>query len=56
MIYLKNRVTNKTIQVFENVICWGIDFVEYINGKFRSKIYCNEDEYFSDKEIDDVRE
>lgn len=51
MIYLINAETNEVIQTFENVIEWGYNFVEYTNDGIRAKIYCNENEYFSDKEI-----
>ena len=51
MIYLINAETNEVIQTFENVIEWGYNFVEYKNETIRTKIYCNENEYFSDKEI-----
>lgn len=50
-IYLINAETNETIQTFENVIAWGNNFVEYDNGGYRSKIYCGENEYFTDKEV-----
>lgn len=51
MIYLINSETNETIRTFENVIEWDYNFVEYDNGGYRSKMYCNENEYFSDKEV-----
>lgn len=51
MIYLINTDTNEVIQTFQNVIEWGYNFVEYTNNELRAKIYCNENEYFSDKEI-----
>ena len=50
MIYLINAETNETIQTFENVIAWGYNYVEYDNGGYKGKTYCNENEYFSDKE------
>ena len=50
-IYLINAETNEVIQTFENVIAWGSDFVEYNNGGYPGKIYCNENEYFTDKEV-----
>ena len=50
-IYLINAETNKTIQTFEDVIAWGYNFVEYMNGGYRAKMYCNENEYFTDKEV-----
>ena len=50
MIYLINAETNETIQTFEKVEKWGYNFVEYDNGGYRAKMYCNENEYFSDKE------
>jgi hypothetical protein len=51
MIYLINADTNETIQTFQDVISWGANFVEYDNGGYRAKTYCNENEYFSDVEI-----
>ena len=50
-IYLINKETNETIQTFENVITWGHNFVEYDNGGYRAKMYCSENEYFTDKEV-----
>lgn len=50
-IYLINADTNETIQTFDDVISWGANFVEYNNGGFRAKMYCNENEYFTDKEV-----
>ena len=53
MIYLINAETNETIRTFniEDVNEWGFNFVEYTNGGYRAKMYCNENEYFSDKEV-----
>lgn len=50
MIYLINKETNETIQTFENVTNWGVNFVEYLNGVYAGKTYCNENEYFTDNE------
>ena len=52
-VYLINKETNQTIQTFENVIEWADNFVEYMNGGYRSKIYCSENEYFADAEVED---
>lgn len=41
---------NELIREFDNVISWGYNFVEFNNGG-RCKIYCGEDEHFSDKEV-----
>ena len=49
-IYLINAETNETIRTFDNVTNWGDNFVEYLNGGYRAKMYCNENEYFTDKE------
>lgn len=38
---------NKIINEYNDVISWGYNFVEYNNGG-RCKIYCAEDEYFTD--------
>lgn len=48
MIYLINAETKEVIQTFENVIEWGDNFVEYTTAELRAKIYCNDDEYFTD--------
>lgn len=56
-IYLKSLETNEILQEFDNVIAWGVDFVEYNNGGGRAKIYCDiEKEYFSDVGEDEVIE
>jgi hypothetical protein len=52
MIYLINKETNETIQTFENVIEWSSNFVEYNNGGYRAKMYCNENEYFTDQIVE----
>lgn len=49
-IYLLNAETNEIIRTFEKVISWGFNFVEYINGNYRAKLYCEENEYFTDTE------
>lgn len=50
-IYLINAETNETIRTYENVNNWGINFVEFTNGKYKAKHYCGENEYFTDKEV-----
>lgn len=55
-IYLINAETNETIQTFENVIRWSSNFVEYDNNGNRGKIYCSENEYFTDVGVEDVNE
>lgn len=50
-IYLINAETNETIRTFEDVIAWGSNFVEYMNGGYRAKMYCSENEYFTDVEV-----
>lgn len=50
-IYLINAETNETIQTYEDVISWGYNFVEFNNGGYRAKMYCGENEYFTDKEV-----
>ena len=48
-IYLINKETGETSNTYTNVISWGKNFVEFMNGKYRGKVYCNEEtEYFSD--------
>lgn len=49
-VYLYKKETNELIREFNNIISWAYNFVEFTNGG-RCKIYCGEDEYFSDKEI-----
>lgn len=48
MIYLKKKETDEVIGTYENVIAWGYNFVEYRTNELRAKIYCNENEYFTD--------
>ena len=50
-IYLINADTNEIVQTFENVIEWGYNFIEYDNSGYRAKMYCQENEYFTDKEV-----
>ena len=48
-IYLISKETGETVNIYTNVISWGKNFVEFMNGKYRGKVYCNEEtEYFSD--------
>lgn len=48
-IYLINKETGEIINTYTNVIRWGKNFVELMNGKYRNKFYCSpETEYFSD--------
>lgn len=55
-VYLINRETNKTIREFDNVISWTYNSVTYLNGGYKAKMYCNEDEYFTDEEAEDGRQ
>lgn len=50
-IYLVNSETNQVIASFDKVITWGVDFVEHNMGGCRTKMYCAENEYFTDKEV-----
>ena len=54
-VYLKKLETKEIVREFENVISWGYSFVEFNNGG-RCKIYCGEDEYITDKEIEETVE
>ena len=47
-IFLINKNTKEVKNTYTNVINWGPNFVEFYNGNFRGKIYCNNDEYFTD--------
>ena len=49
-IYLKKIETNEVIEVFENVTNWGVNFVEFLNNGYEGKIYCDEEEYFTNSE------
>ena len=49
MIFLKNKETNEIIQTFDNVIDWGECYVEYSKNTARIKIYCGENEYFTNE-------
>ena len=48
-VYQLYKESNHLIREYDDVIRWGVDFVEYHNGG-RCKIYCNSNEYFTDKE------
>lgn len=50
-IYLINKETNELIQTFNNVISWTYNSVTYLNSGYRAKMYCGEDEYFTDVEV-----
>jgi hypothetical protein len=50
-IYLMDKETNEIIQTFDNVIEWSSDFVEYNNSGYRAKMYCSDNEYFTDIEV-----
>lgn len=50
MIYLINKETNEVIGTFNEVQHWDYNYVEYLNGGYRAKMYCSDNEYFSDKE------
>ena len=54
MIYLINAETKEVLNTYNNVIAWGSNFVEYGQGDFRAKIYCNDDEYFTDTITEEV--
>ena len=47
-IYLINKDTNIIINTFTNVTKWDINFVVF-NNPLTCKIYCSENEYFTDK-------
>lgn len=49
IVYQLYKRNNQLIREYTNVIRWGVDFVEYNNGG-RCKIYCNNDEFFTDRE------
>lgn len=51
-VYLINKEKNELLYKYNNVINWSYSFVEYDNGG-RCKIYCNENEYFTDIEPKD---
>ena len=53
MIYLINSETKEVINTFNNVIAWGNNFVEYTQNGLRAKIYCNDNEYFTDTITED---
>ena len=47
-IYLINASSNEVLRVFENALHWNVDFVEYLNNGNRAKVYCSNEEYFTD--------
>lgn len=51
MIYLYNE-NGELLREFDNIIAWSSNFVEFMNGAGRCKIYCSEGEYFTDKKIE----
>ena len=52
IIYLINAETNEIKNEYDNVITWGYNFIEFLNNSQRCKIYCNENEYFTDQRPD----
>ena len=51
-VYLIDKETNEIKSTYNNVIEWGFNFVEYMNGGYRAKMYCDtETEYFTDEEV-----
>lgn len=57
MIYLIKN--NEIIEIFDNVINWGSNFVEFNNNGLRCKLYSDDDSYFTDinpneKEIEET--
>ena len=48
-IYLLNTETNELIQTFRDVKSWTSNSVTYLNGGYLGKVYCNENEYFTDR-------
>ena len=52
-IYLINAETNEVIQTYTNVVNWAYNFVVYDNNGYLGKIYCEENEFFTDKKIED---
>lgn len=49
IVYLISKNDNNIINEFHNVINFTPNSVEFLNGGFSSKIYCDlEREYFSD--------
>lgn len=53
-IYLINSITNEVITTYEiqNVISWDVNYIEFNNEIGRCKIYAGDNEYFTDKEVD----
>lgn len=54
-VYLINVETNEVINTYDKVLHWGYNYVEYDNNG-RAKIYCSENEYFTDKEPEVIEE
>lgn len=49
-IYLIDRETNEIKGVYTNVDKWSVNFVEFTNNGFKTKIYCDiETEYFTNE-------
>lgn len=52
-IFLLNKETNEILKTYNNVIVWDETFVEYENSGYRSRIYCEYNEFFTDKRIEE---
>lgn len=47
-IYLIDKNTKRTIEVFDNVESWNENFVVFTDNGYLGKTYCNENECFTD--------
>lgn len=53
-IYLINKETNEVVREFDNVISWDYNYVLFDNNGNKGKIYCSDDEYFTNELNEEV--
>lgn len=49
-IFLVETSTNTILNIYDNVINWGTDFIEYTNKGLKAKKYASTNQYFSKDE------
>lgn len=52
-IFRISKITKEIVGEYANIISWSEDYVEFKNNGNRCKIYCNENEYFTNENIVD---
>lgn len=51
IVYLIDKATNKIVQTIENAIAFGDNYVMTESNGCKGKAYCDDTQYYSDKEI-----